>query len=764
MSKITRRDFIRIASLMGGASLFVGCSLLDDHTQVPEYIKGAPAVDPVETLLGVETKYSVCDLCSGSCGISLRIAQGSLVKIGGNPYHPVSTAMPATFATPLNEALKLGGSVCAVGSSGVQTLYDPFRIQKPLKRVGARGSGKWTAINWDQAISEIAEGGNIFGEGSVDGLKRIKDSGDGPTLLTGRVDWGSLVFLENFLSQFPRATMARTKDVIVQDEARRVVQSVFASKSGSLDADYTNAGFLLSFGLAPLDSGRPIVSMARQIANSRLESPCMAWVVVDPRLSTSASKADHWVPIFPGTDDKLAIAVAKALFEKHSESLKQPDEELHSLTGKYSFEELAAGCGVKQSDIFIIADLMSKAGPKSAALCGESILQQPNGAQTCRLILALNSLVGSTPGSGGLLSPDNDLLDDLRLSLLGSETPKFEISQLPAENRSLIMWQADPVYFEQDKTAKLLSDRKVNPLFVSIDKTITQTSAYADYILPDTTYLERWDICSLPPSINRPGFGARSPVVGGLEPESGRYFPIFSDNLIMEDILIRLGSSLNLPYSARDKDGRLPNSWQFYQKAFLAAANHIGRKYEISGQTTSGAVNDIIDRGGIFPSAKTKIPFSPSSTPGQPTVKKSWTANPEINQASSGEDLILVEYTLPFHRSPRSGINSWLLEILPENRLVINPQDAAKLKIKQGAELIVQTSVSKASARVRAFVAPGIRPGVVALANGFGYKGSGSVQNSIDALQTPVDKTRGIGANPAVFTGPYPIRVKVNKA
>jgi anaerobic selenocysteine-containing dehydrogenase len=749
---------------MGGASLFVGCSLLDDHVQVPEYIKGAPAVDPVETLFGVETKYSVCDLCSGSCGISLRIAQGALVKIGGNPYHPVSTSRPTAFWTPLDKALKLGGSVCAVGSSGIQSLYDPFRIQKPLKRVGPRGSGKWKAVHWDQAISEIAEGGNIFGEGPVDGLKRIKDSGDGPTFLAGRLDWGSLVFLEDFLSQFQRATLARTNDVIVKDEGRRVVQSMFGTKSGSLDADYTNAGFLLSFGLAPLDSGQPIVSMARQIASSRLKSPCMSWVVVDPRLSTSASKADHWVPILPGTDDKLAVAVAKALFEKHPESLKQPDDELRSLTDKYTFEELATSCGVRQSDIFIIADMMSKAGPKSAALCGESILQQPNGAQTYRLILALNSLVGSIPGSGGLLSPDNDLLNDLRSSMLGSETPKFRIAQLPTENRSLIMWQADPVYFEPDKTVKLLSDKKVNPLFVSIDKTITQTSAYADYILPDTTYLERWDICSLPPSIDRPGFGVRSPVVGGLDPESGRYFPIFSENLIMEDILIRLGSSLNLPKFAPDKNGRLPNSWQFYRKAFLASANHLNRKYEVSAQVTSGTVDEIIRRGGIFPSVQTKAIHSQSSNREQSIPKKSWIVNQGIDWASSEDDLILVEYTLPFHRSPRSGINSWLLEILPENRLVINPQDAARRKIKQGAELILQTSDSKASAKARAFVAPGIRPGVVALANGFGYQGSGSVQNSIDAFQIPVDKTRGTGVNPAVFAGPYPIRVKVKKA
>jgi anaerobic selenocysteine-containing dehydrogenase len=550
--------------------------------------------------------------------------------------------------------------------------------------------------------------------------------------------------------------------VILDHRASLVAESVFGPGLGLLDADYRKAEFLLTFGLTPLDSGEPLVSIAREIANARLKSPCMSWVVVDPRLSTSASKADHWVPIIPGTDDKLALAIAKALFEKYSESLKQRDDELKKLTEKYSFQELASSCGIESGIIFKIADMLVKAGPKSAALCGNSILGQPDGENTARLILTLNSLVGSTPWSGGLLSRKQGVFEHLKTSFLGTDSLKLDPIPLPPKNRALIMWEADPVYYEPQTTLDTLSDRAVNPLFITIDRTITETGAFSDYILPDTTYLERWDICSLPPSCDKPGFGVRSPVVGGIDSESGHYFPILPDNVIMEDILIRLGASVGLPQFIPDQQGKLPNSWQFYQKAFSIAATYIDKQYEGIGQDSRRQVSEILDRGGIFPVSDKKI-VSSQSIDTKAKARKTWLINFSSEKKESEEDLILVAYTLPFHRSPRSGINSWLLETLPENKLIINPRDATKRKIKQGDELIVQTTDGKVTTHIKAQVAPGIRPGVVAIAKGFGYKGSGAIVNTIDTLKSKSDRTRGAGINTEMFSGQLPVRVKINK-
>ena len=763
MAKITRRDFIRIASLMGGASLFAGCSFFEKQADVPEYIKGAPAVDPIETMFGVDNRYSICALCSGNCGISCRIAQGVLTKIGGNPYHPISKEDPLPFDTPLSNAAKVGASVCAVGSSGIQTLYDPFRILKPLKRIGPRGSKKWKAISWEQVIKEITEGGNLFGDGNVKGFRNLKAAGSGFTFLAGRIDWGSLVFLERFVSAFPKAILARTDEIVLNDEARVVAESVFGPGYGRLDADYRNAAFLINFGSTPLDSGEPLVSIARQIANARLKSPCMSWIVVDPRVSTSSSKADHWLPIVPGTDDKLALAIAKALFERHGGSLKRQDEELEKLSRKYSLEDLAAYCGIEPNLILKIAEMMVQAGPKSAALCGNSILKQPNGSQTAKLILTLNLLVGSTPGSGGLLSLNDNILKHLRESVPGPNAPASESTLLPAENQALIMWEADPVYYSPEKSREILRDKKATPLFVAIDRVITESAAFADYILPDTTYLERWDLCSLPPSCDNPGFGVRSPVVGGLERQTGRYFPILPDNLIMEDIIIRLGAAVGLDHYLPDTKGNLPNSWQYYEKVFSAVAKYVYQEHHNITRDSKLLVSRVKERGGMFPASDQKGRLvKPLDV--KTKTRNTWSISMPRPIPNDQADLTLVVYTLPFHRSPRSGINSWLLETLPENRLIINPSDASSRKIKQGDNLIVQTSDGKISSHIMALVSPGIKPGVVAMAGGFGYTGSGASSNRIDNLKSGEDVTRSAGVNPSKFYHEFPVRIKVNKS
>lgn len=751
MVKISRRDFVRIASLMGGVSLFAGCSWLDKENLVPEFIKGAPAVDPIETILGIETKYTVCALCPGGCGIGCRIAQGALVKIGGNPYHPVSAAEPLGFDTPLEKAAKVGASVCAIGSSGIQTLYDPFRILKPLKRSGSRGSGKWLAISWEQAVHEIVGGGNLFGEGKIEGLKNIGASGSGATVLAGRTDWGSQLFLERFVSAFPGAVLARTDDVLWNNRLGKVAKTVFGPESGLLDANYKTAKFLLGFGFTPLDSGKPLVSIARELTDSRLKASCMSWIVVDPRNSTSASKADQWVAIVPGTDARLALAIAKALFEKHPGDLKHIDDKLKKLVDSWSMGSLVEPCGIGPEIVYHIADLMAKAGERTAALFGQGILRQPDGELTARLILSLNSMVGSVPGSGGLLCLNEGLLNELRKSLTGSGLSKLEPLPLPNENRSVILWRADPVYYTPEVAAKALSDIKANPLIVAIDNVITETAALADYILPDTTYLERWDLCALPPSCDKPGYGFRSPVVGGFNSESGDYFPILPENSTMEDILIRLGASSGLPQFEPDNNGKRPNSWGFYRKVFSASANIFDQQ---------SFFNEIIQRGGIFPKDTPKA-LHKQSNGGVVNVVDQAISLPSTNSIAKDE-LWLVTYTLPFHRSPRSGINSWLLEIIPENRLVMNWDDADKRHIRQGDFVTIQSYDGKASFRIRIQLASGIRPGVVAMAKGFGYQGAGAGASLIEGLSNR-DKTRGAGLNTQILGIEFPIKVKVKK-
>jgi anaerobic selenocysteine-containing dehydrogenase len=756
-NNLTRREFMRLAGLMGGATLFAGCHFLGESTPVPEYIKGAPAVDPVETLEGIRSVYTVCGLCPGNCGIRCRVAEGVLVKIGGSPYHPVSGHPMLPFSTPLKEALPHGGSVCAIGGSGVQSLYNPFRVARPLKRVGPRGSGKWKALPWNEAIGEIVQGGNLFDEGHVDGLKSISASGQGLAFLAGDVDWGALTFIKGFLAEFPGSELVADRSVMLGQVARDAAEAVFGPGTGPVDADYGKARCVVSFGDAPLDSGIPLVSIARQIADARVGGRGLRWAVVDPRLSTSASKADLWLPVIPGRDMELALGMMRALAEKHRKEF--PNDALKQTVMARTLESYSRACGVPAKQILAVADMLADEGSRSAVVPGRGVFGQPDGIEAAKAVLTLNLMVGSVPGSGGLAARDDGFLKQAEKKLLGDKGGDRKMRVYGASVKALILWESDPVYEDPGSAAAYFADREKVPLFVAIDREITETSALADYILPDTTYLERWDICTSPPSVTVPGVGVRSPAVGRFDASSGRYFPILPDIRPMEEIVSHLAADQGFRGLERDAEGRTPTGWRYYQRAFAALLEAM-REAGFPLTDLNANTTEVIARGGLFMS---HVPPKPEA--GAKAVRKAPAIKLPAESAPKDDDSFqMITYSLPFHRSPRAGLNSWLLEVLPENRVMINSSDAAKLKIKSRDRIVVESLDEKTRVQCTAQVVPGLRPGVVAVAWGFGYTQAGVKPRIIDGKPGEVDKTRGTGINPAQLTAQRLIRVKITKS
>ena len=172
-TKLDRRGFIKCSALLGG-------SLAASH-----YLTRAALAmtDADWTALDVGGAYvhyrpenqilSVCQQCNTQCGIKVKIVDGLVAKIDGNPYSPWTMTPQIAYKTPLAEAATIEGSLCPKGQAGIQTLYDPYRLVKVIKRAGKRGENKWQTISFEQAINEIVNGGNLFGEGHVEGLKDI---------------------------------------------------------------------------------------------------------------------------------------------------------------------------------------------------------------------------------------------------------------------------------------------------------------------------------------------------------------------------------------------------------------------------------------------------------------------------------------------------------------------------------------------------------------------------------------------------------------
>jgi len=174
--KMTRRDFLKIAGVGGAASAFLG-----NLPKVQKVLaQGAESGSAYNLTDPAHQVYSVCQQCNTQCGIKVKIVDGVAVKIEGNPYSPWNMVPHMAYDTPLADMGKIDAPLCPKGQAGLQSAYDPFRITQVLKRAGKRGENKWVTIPFDQAITEIVEGGKLFadvaGEESreVEGLRALR--------------------------------------------------------------------------------------------------------------------------------------------------------------------------------------------------------------------------------------------------------------------------------------------------------------------------------------------------------------------------------------------------------------------------------------------------------------------------------------------------------------------------------------------------------------------------------------------------------------
>lgn len=174
--RLSRRTLLRSSALLGG------CALLPPRLQ---RVLAAPAPGTAPALVGPEhVLYSVCQQCNTQCGIKVRIEDGLIAKIDGSPYSPWTLNPHLPYATPVTEAAQVDGCLCPKGQAAIQTAYDPYRLVRVLKRAGRRGENRWISIPFEQAVSEIVEGGLLFanvpGEETrrVEGLRAIRAATD----------------------------------------------------------------------------------------------------------------------------------------------------------------------------------------------------------------------------------------------------------------------------------------------------------------------------------------------------------------------------------------------------------------------------------------------------------------------------------------------------------------------------------------------------------------------------------------------------------
>jgi tetrathionate reductase subunit A len=281
---------------------------------------------------------SMCFGCWTLCGLRVRVdnASDEILRISGNPYHPLSNEHQIPFNTPVKDAyiamageagLEGRSTACARGNGMMEIRKSPYRITQPLKRVGNRGEGKWIPISYEQLLEEVVEGGDLFGEGHVDGLRVIRDVKTpldplnpeyGPKanqlLMTNAGNEGRDDLFKRFaFNSYGTRNFGHHGSYCGYGfRAGSGALMNDLNKFAHVKPDLENCEFALYIGMSPAQAGNPFKRQARQLATARTKGN-FSYTVVSPALPASSSLAagdnNNWLPIKPGTDSALVLGM-----------------------------------------------------------------------------------------------------------------------------------------------------------------------------------------------------------------------------------------------------------------------------------------------------------------------------------------------------------------------------------------------------------------------------------------------------------------------
>lgn len=233
---------------------------------------------------------SACNLCYNQCGILVHRVNGVVVKIEGNPANPMGQ-----------------GRLCPRGLSGIQLLYDPHRLNYPLKRTNPeKGIGvdpRWQRITWEEAISTI-----------VERLRKVRQEDPRKLLWCQSSALVSTSPFPLFFAAFGSPQLFISNGHHCGNAEHILARTLYASTTVNPDLAYCN--YLLVFGSqVGFASYYALSTMAQRMADARARG--MKVVVADPFLSAAAEKADEWLPLRPGTDGALALAILNLLLNEY---------------------------------------------------------------------------------------------------------------------------------------------------------------------------------------------------------------------------------------------------------------------------------------------------------------------------------------------------------------------------------------------------------------------------------------------------------------
>ena len=482
MANLSRRDFLRIAGLTGSAAL-AGCS--EPTRRLIPYV-----IPPEDIIPGEATWYATtCRECPAGCGMLAKNRDGHVIKVEGNPHHPVNQ-----------------GRLCPRGQASVQGLYNPARFRGPLQR---NSLGSLDPVSWDQAENILVE---KISQLSQQGRK------------------GRLVFLSELITGTLKDLVKRwisrmgNGELILYEpfsyEALRKANQIVFGIDGLPTYRIDRADFLVAFGAPFLETWLSNVEYASQFAefHAPKENRKSLFFHVGPRFSMTAAKADEWIAVPPGTEYLIALAMLKIIDEENLAPHAQRDP-LRSMTDPFSLKEILKRTGVRMETLHLLARTFARARNPLALSEGLSI----SNSNALATSVAANLLCTGSPGI-------RETIDFESLSSYEELVPAEKMKQLTEKMAAgdidiLLVCGANPA-FSLPRSWNFDKAMQKVPLVVSLSNCLDETSNMAHLVLPTHTFLESWG-----------DYSPKKGVTGILQPTMGNLF----NTRHLGDILISTG-------------------------------------------------------------------------------------------------------------------------------------------------------------------------------------------------------------------------------
>jgi anaerobic selenocysteine-containing dehydrogenase len=425
---------------------------------------------------------SACPLdCPDACSLDVRVEDGRVAKVDGSFLNPITQ-----------------GYICSKVRRLPEHLYGPERLLYPARRVGAKGSGEFQRISWNEALDLAAQK-----------LREARERHGGEAILPffyGGSN-GLLTQETTDFRLFYRLGASRLARTVCAAATGRAATGLYGKMSGVAYQDFPKARLIVAWGVNPSASGihqMPIIQEAQR-SGARL-------VVVDPRRTPLAKQADLHLAPRPGTDLPVALAVIRWLFEEGKADLAFLAEhatgadELHRRSLPWTFAHAAEVSGVPAADIESFAHLYAETSP-ALIRCGWGLERNRNGGSAVAAVLALPAVAGKfgVRGGGYVLSNSGAWTGFDKTAAVAAPAPPTRTINMNRLGETLLERQDPPVevlfVYNCNPLATMPNQEKVRrglareDLFTIVFEQVwTDTARWADLVLPATHFLEHQEL------------------------------------------------------------------------------------------------------------------------------------------------------------------------------------------------------------------------------------------------------------------------------